>query len=78
MLGNIVVDCTVLDHISEFEYLGYNVAYITSNVMVNKLHKTNFICRTIRRTLKSTSKETRLEFYMAMALLPPLYGCKDF
>ena len=57
----IVVGDTVLVQVSNFQYLGYNVSYITNNDVVKKLHKFNNICGTIKKTLKSTSKETRLK-----------------
>ena len=47
----IVIDGSVLEQISNFEYLGYSVSYNASNDVVNKLHKFNLMCGTIRRTL---------------------------
>ena len=48
--AKIIVDRTFLKQISNFEYLGYNESYITNNDVVNKLHKFNHMCGTIRRT----------------------------
>ena len=56
---------------------GYSVSY-TSNDVVNKLHKFNLMCRTIRRTLKSASKGTRLKFYKVMGLPTLLYGSENW
>ena len=53
----------------------YSVSYNASNDVVNKLHKFNLMCGTIRRTLKSASKGTRLKFYKVMAL-PTLIGLR--
>ena len=64
----VVIDGTVLEQVSSFEYLGYSVSYNASNDVVNKLHKFNLMCGTIRRILKSASKGTRLKFYKVMAL----------
>ena len=58
----------VLEQVSNFEYLGYSVSYNASNDIVNKLHKFNLMCGTIRRTLKSASTETRLKFYKVLNL----------
>ena len=52
-----VIDGAVLEQDSGFEYLGYNISYITNNDAVKKLHKFNHMCGTIRRTLQSTIKE---------------------
>ena len=35
--GKIVVDGTVPEQVSNFEYLGYNASYVTDNDVVNKL-----------------------------------------
>ena len=62
--AKIVVDDIVLEEVSDFKYLDYNVSYITSNDVVNDLDKFT-ICGTIRRTVKSMNKETQLKFYKA-------------
>ena len=67
--ANIVVDGTVIDQVSNFGYLGFNVSCITNNDLVKKLHKRG----TIRGTLKITSKETRLKYYKK-TFLTFLYG----
>ena len=64
--------------VSNFEYLGYSVSYNASNDVVNKLHKFNLMCGTIRRTLKSASKGTRLKFYKVMALQTVFYGYENW
>ena len=53
----IVVDSTVLEQVSSFEYLSYNLSYITDNGVVSKLNKFNHMGVIIRRTLKLASKE---------------------
>ena len=58
----IVVDGSVLEKVSNFEYLGQNVSYVANKDVVKKLHKFNRMRKTVRRNLKSTSKETRLSF----------------
>ena len=63
----IVADCTVLYQVNNIECLGYNVSYVANNDVVNKLHKFNCICGTIRRTPKSTSTCTLLTLYKMMA-----------
>ena len=57
---------------------GYSVSYNACNDVVNKLHKFNLMCGTIRRTLKSGSKGTRLKFYKVMALFTLLYGSENW
>ena len=76
--AKIVIDGTVLEQVSNFEYLGYSVSYNACNDVVNKLHKFNLMCGTIRRTLKSASKGTRLKFYKMMALPTLLYGSENW
>ena len=51
-----VIDGTILEQFSSFEYLGYSVSYNPSNDVVNNLRKFNLMCGTIRLTLKSASK----------------------
>ena len=68
--AKIVIDGTVLEQVSNFEYLGYSVSYNASNDVVNKLHKFNLMCG----ALKSASKGTRLKFNRVMALPTLLYG----
>ena len=51
------------------------MSYNPSNDLV---HKFNLMCRTIRRTLKSASKGTRLKFYKVMALPTLLYGSENW
>ena len=41
--AGIIVDGTVLEQVSNFEYLGYSVSYNASNDVVTKLHKFNFM-----------------------------------
>ena len=71
--AKIVIDSTVLEQVRNFKYLGYSVSYNAYNDVVNKLHKFNLMCGTIRRDLKAASKGTRLKFYKVIALLALLY-----
>ena len=68
----------VLEQVSSSEYLGYSVSYNASNDVVNKLHKVSLMCGTIRRTLKSASKGTRLKFYKVMVLPSLLFGIENW
>ena len=70
--------CTVLKQVSSFEYLGYSVSYNACNDMVHKLDKFNLMCETIRRTLKSASKGTCLNFFKTVALPTLLYGSENW
>ena len=58
--------------------MGYSVSCNACNDVVNKLHKFNLMCGTIRRTLKSASKRTRLKFYKVMVLPTLLYGAENW
>ena len=51
----------------------YNVPYIINNTVVKTLHKFKHMCGTIRKTLKPTSKETRMMFYKEVTL--PTFLC---
>ena len=54
------------------------MVYNGSNDVVNKFYKFNLMCGTIRRTLKSPSKGTRLKFYKVMAFPTLLYGSENW
>ena len=60
------IDGTVMEQVSNFKYLGLQCVLQYKQRLVNKLHKFNLVCGTIRRTLKSASKETRLIFYKVL------------
>ena len=49
--AEIVVNYTVLEKVSSFEYLNYDVSYIPENG-VNELYKFNRMCGRIWRTVK--------------------------
>ena len=55
--AKIIIDSTVLEQVSSFEYLGYSLSYNASYEVMNKMHKFNLMCGTIRRTINQQVKE---------------------
>lgn len=75
VLAKIIVNSTVLEPISNFEYVGYNVSYNTNNDVVNTLHKFNHVLGTIMGQL--TSEGTRLQLYKVTSFVILLYGSEN-
>ena len=66
--AKIIVEDIVLEKASNLQCLCYSVTNMTNNDAVRKLQKFNHMSETIRRTLKSTRKESRPTVYKVMAL----------
>jgi hypothetical protein len=68
-----------IEQVSHFNYLGCDVSYKADNDIKMKLHKYQYICGTIHRTLTNkTRKDTMLKFYKTMATPVLLYGCESW
>lgn len=66
--AKIVLNGRMIEQINAFNYLGCNISYARKEDFTNKINKFNYFCGVIKRTLKYTSKETRLKFYKVMLL----------
>lgn len=77
--AKIIINDKTLEQISNFNYLGYNISYTNNNSDIKtKLSKFQYLCGTIRRTLKGTRRDTLLKFYKVMAMPTLLYGCENW
>lgn len=72
--AKIILDGKPIEQVNNFNYLGCNISYFKKEDLFNKLSKFNFICGTIKRSLKYTRRETKLKFYKVMAVPILLYG----
>ena len=60
----IVIDNSVLEQVSHFNYLGCDISYRKDNDIESKLKKISCTYGTIRRLLKNkTQRKTQLKFY---------------
>lgn len=60
-----------IKQISHFNYVGWDASYDYDNDMQNKLYKFQYICCIIRKTLRNTGKERRMQFLKTMAIPIP-------
>lgn len=75
----IIIDNRPIEQVSHFNYLGCDVSYNYDNDITNKLHKYQYICGTIYRSLRNKVRpETILKFYKTMAAPVLLYGCESW
>jgi len=75
----IVIDDHPLEQVSHFNYLGCYTSFEKDKDIDHKIHKFQYICGTIHRTLKNkTRKDTMLKFYKTMATPTLLYGCESW
>ena len=74
--AKIILDGKPIEQVNSFNYLGCDISYFKKEDLFNKLSKFNFICGTIKRSLKNTRRETKLKFYKVMAVPVLLYGCE--
>jgi hypothetical protein len=66
---------SIIEKVSNFNYLGCNVTHKYDEDFNDKLSKFQNICGVIARTLKmKTRKETNLKFYKIVAVPVLLYG----
>ena len=64
-----------IEQVSHFDYLGCDVSYKPDNDIIMKLHKFQYICGTIHKTLKNKMrKDTMLKCYKTMATPVLTYG----
>jgi hypothetical protein len=77
--SKIMINNKTIEQVKNFNYLGCDISYNYDDDLQNKLHKFQYICGTIKRTLiNKTRKYTQLKFYKAMAVPVLLYGCENW
>ena len=76
--AKIILNDKTIEQVNCFNYLGCNISYNKNNDINNKLSKFNYICGTIKRSLKKTSKLTKIKFYKVMAIPMLLYGSESW
>ncbi|KAK7861914.1 hypothetical protein R5R35_009378 [Gryllus longicercus] len=77
--SKIVIDNTVIDQTSNFNYLGCDISYDTDKDIENKTNKFQSICGIINRTLQNKArKDTKIKFYKTMAAPVLLYGSESW
>lgn len=65
----IILENTMLEQVSRFKYLGYDITFFTESDIGKKIQKYQYICGTIRRTLKDkTRRDTLMRVYNVMAV----------
>lgn len=72
--AKIVLEGKIIEQINSFNYLGCNISYMKNEDIQNKINKFSYVCGVIKRSLKSTRKETKIKFYKVMAVPMLLYG----
>jgi hypothetical protein len=71
--------CISIEQVSKFNYLGCQLPYQGEVDVNHKLEKFNYMCGTIKRTLKNkTRKETQIKFYKVMAVSDGLYDSENW
>jgi hypothetical protein len=64
----IVIHNKIIEQVSSFKYLGFNVSYCLKEDINIKLNKFQRMCGTTRRTMRQkTLQRTQLKFYKIMA-----------
>jgi hypothetical protein len=70
---------SIIEQVSNFNYVGCNVTYKYDEDLNYKLSKFQNICTVTARTLKTkTRKETNVKFYKIMAVPVLLYGSETW
>jgi hypothetical protein len=70
---------SIIEQVSNFNYLGCNVTYKYVEDLNDKLNKFQNVCGVIARTVKKkTRKETDLKLYKIMAVPVLLYGSETW
>lgn len=77
--AKIVIDNQPVEQVSNFKYLGCEISFNDNDEVKKKLHRFQYMCGTIRRTLKGKVREdTQLKFYKTMAVPTLLYGSETW
>jgi hypothetical protein len=77
--SKLILDNQPIEYISKVNYLGCQLSYQGEVDVNHKLEKFNYICGTIKRTLKNKSRtETQITFYKVVAVSAGLYGSENW
>lgn len=77
--SKIVLDDTIIEQVSHFNYLGCNVSYQGEFDIAGKINKFNYITGTLKRTLKNKArKDSIVKLYKSMAIPTLTYGSETW
>jgi Tfp pilus assembly pilus retraction ATPase PilT len=75
----IMIDNKIIEQVSSFKYLGFDVSYCLKEDIKIKLNKFQGMCGMIQRTLKQkTLQTTQLKFYKIMAVPMLTYASENW
>lgn len=75
----IIVDDQPVEQVTSFVYLGCEISYSDDDDVKRKLHRFQYMCGTIRRTLRNkVRQETTMKFYKTMAVPVLMYGSETW
>lgn len=68
-----------IEQVSHFRYLGCDISYEPDRDVTDKVHRFQWICGTIHRTLKNkTRKDTKMKLYKTMAVPSLVFGSETW
>jgi hypothetical protein len=74
-----MINNKIIEQVKNFNYLGCDIPYNYDDDLQNELHKFQYMCGAIKRTLiNKTRKDTQLKFYKIMEVPVLLYGCENW
>lgn len=77
--AKIMIDNQPVQQVTSFTYLGCEISFNDDDEVKKKLHRFQYMCGTIRRTLKGkVREETQLKFYKTMAVSTLMYGSETW
>jgi len=74
----IEIDGSILEQVRQFNYLGVELSLDGEPYFDKKNNIFQGICRTIKKHLKKTRKDTQMKFYKAVARPSQLYGSETW